>query len=67
MKNLSDLNEVNSVEEVATYLGFTPMFVYGLIAKKRLRASRPGRSYIITREAVYEMLKDSENDAKENA
>jgi excisionase family DNA binding protein len=62
---MPELKEVNSVEEIAAYLGFTPMFIYGLIAKKRLRASRPGRSYIITREAVYEMLAASEN-RKEN-
>lgn len=62
---MPELKEVNSVEEIAAYLGFTPMFVYGLIAKKRLRASRPGRSYIITREAIQEMLANSEN-RKEN-
>jgi uncharacterized protein YjhX (UPF0386 family) len=36
-----------------------------MIARKRLRASRPGRSYIITREAIQEMLANSEN-RKEN-
>ena len=62
---MPDLKEVNSVEEVADWLGKTTKYVWAMIARKRLRASRPGRSYIITREAIQEMLANSAN-RKEN-
>jgi excisionase family DNA binding protein len=54
-------NEVMTPEQVADFLQINPATVYRYIRQHRLEASRLGRHYRITREAVDRFLRANSN------